>query len=236
MKYYLHDSNAFNDEKVSELFMEFGYEGLGLFYTLLEKLASQEKPIKTSVLKAQLKVGKKLERCWLFMESIKLIQSNNGETFNIQLMNFSEKYKIKSENSAKRVLQFRERQEVAKNVTRYERVCNATKVKESKVNKNKVIKEEIPQVEDEYSFNLIWNLYDKKRGDKSKLLKKWNSISLEDKKLIFQHVPLYKGSTPEIQFRKDFDTYLNNKSWNDQIIESVNNRPSNRTIVRYKMK
>ena len=82
MKYYLHDSNSFNDEKITQLFMEFGYEGLGLFYTLLEKIASQEKPIITSVLKSQLRVGKKLEKCWKFMESIELIHSIDGETYN----------------------------------------------------------------------------------------------------------------------------------------------------------
>ena len=58
MKYFLHDSNSFNDEKVTELFMAFGYEGLGLFYTALEKFAQQEKPIKTAVLKKQLNIGK----------------------------------------------------------------------------------------------------------------------------------------------------------------------------------
>ena len=57
--------------------MEFGYEGLGLFYTLLEKIAKQEKPIKTEVLKKQLNVGKKLEKVWNFMEEIGLISSNN---------------------------------------------------------------------------------------------------------------------------------------------------------------
>ena len=67
MKYFLHDSNAFNDEKITLLFMEFGYEGLGLFYSILEKLAQQEKPVKTDVLKKQLFVGKKLEKCWKFM-------------------------------------------------------------------------------------------------------------------------------------------------------------------------
>ena len=82
MKYYLHDSNSFNDEKVTELYIKFGYEGLGLFYTLLEKLASQEKPVKTSILKHQLKVGKRLNKCWKFMESLELISSNNGDTFN----------------------------------------------------------------------------------------------------------------------------------------------------------
>lgn len=138
MKYYLHDSNAFNDEKVSELFLEFGYEGLGLFYTLLEKLAAQEKPVKTTVLKAQLKVGKKLEKCWNFMESIELISSNNGETFNKQLLNFSEKYKIKKEKNAKRISEWRDKQKVTENVTHSENVRNASKVKESKVKESKV--------------------------------------------------------------------------------------------------
>jgi len=160
MKYFLHDSNSFNDEKITELFMSFGYEGLGLFYTLLEKLASQEKPIKTSVLKSQLKVGKKLEKCWKFMESIELIHSNNDETFNIKLMNFSEKYQIKKEKNSKRVSEFRERQEVIKNVTHYERICNAPKVKESKVNiNNKDIKRFTPPSIDEVSIYISENKF-----------------------------------------------------------------------------
>ena len=82
MKYFLHDTNSFDDEKVTELYIRFGYEGLGLFYTALEKIAKQEKPIKTDVLKAQLKVGKRLNKCWKFMEEIELISSLNGESFN----------------------------------------------------------------------------------------------------------------------------------------------------------
>ena len=138
MKYFLHDSNSFEDEKVAMLYMEYGYEGLGLFYTILEKLSKQEKPIKTSVLKMQLKVGKKLDKCWNFMESIDIISSNNGETFNKQLLNFSEKYKIKKEKNLKRISQWRENQEVTENVTHYESVCNTPKVKESKVKLSKV--------------------------------------------------------------------------------------------------
>lgn len=138
MKYFLHDSNAFNDDKVTELYIKFGYEGLGLFYTMLEKFAAQEKPIKTLVLKKQLNVGKKLEKCWNFLEEIGLIQSTNGETFNERILNFAGTYKIKSEKNAERVSQWRENQAVAKNVTHYESVRNAPKVKESKVNRSKV--------------------------------------------------------------------------------------------------
>lgn len=151
MKYYMHDTNAFNDEKITMLYLEFGYEGLGLFYTLLEKVALQEKPVNTQVLKAQLKVGKKLEKCWKFMESIGLIHSNNGETFNKQLLNFSEKYTIKKEKNAERIRQWRESQEVTKDVTHYESVRNASKVKRSKENRSKENKE-IPALEVFYEY------------------------------------------------------------------------------------
>jgi hypothetical protein len=141
MKYFLHDCNAFDDEKICELFMEFGYEGIGLFYVALEKIGKQEKPIKTSVLKSQLKVGKRLEKCWKFMEKIGIINTLNGESFNENILNFSEKYTIKKEKTRKKISEWRENQIVTKNVTSYKVECNPPKVKESKVNENKEDKE-----------------------------------------------------------------------------------------------
>ena len=140
MKYYLHDTDSFNDEKVTELYIKFGYEGLGLFYTLLEKIAKQEKPIKTEILKHQLKVGKRLNKCWLFMEQLGLVSSNNGETFNKQLLNFSEKYQVKKEKNRKRISEWRDKQVDKENVTRSESVSNIPKVKESKVKESKSVK------------------------------------------------------------------------------------------------
>jgi len=171
MKYYLHDSTSFNDEKITELYLEFGYEGLGLFYTILEKLALQEKPIKTNVLKHQLNVGKKLEKVWKFLEEIDLISTNNGETFNKQLLNFSKKYQVSKEKNAKRISEWRDNQSVSENVTRSEPVRNADKVKESKVNKVKESKEELSEMlspyisdlNDEYdNFFSYWTEKDKK--------------------------------------------------------------------------
>lgn len=126
MKYYLHNTSAFQDEKITELFINFGYEGLGLFYTLLEKIAFQESPIKTNVLKSQLKVGKKLEKCWNFMEQIELISSNNGETFNEQLLKVNEKFIIKKEKNKIKIAEWREKQKVKKSVTSYEPECNSS--------------------------------------------------------------------------------------------------------------
>jgi len=135
MKYFLHDSSSFEDERISMLFMEYGYEGLGLFYTILEKLAKQEKPINTKVLKMQLKVGKKLEKCWSFMEEIEIISSINGETFNKRLSKFTESMDEKREKTSKRVSQFRENQVDTKDVTRYNSVSNAPNLTKHNITK-----------------------------------------------------------------------------------------------------
>jgi hypothetical protein len=152
MKYFLHDTNAFQDEKVTQLFMQFGYEGVGLFFTLLEKLAMQEKPIKTEVLKKQLFVGKKLEKAWNFMEEIELISSNNGETFNEQLLNYSEKYQIKKEKNRERIAEWRKNQDNSENVTCYKNVRNNPKVNKSKVKESKDIGEPRPTLEQVISY------------------------------------------------------------------------------------
>lgn len=70
---------------------------------------------------------------------------------------------------------------------------------------------------DREGFNKFWNIYDKKVGDKEKLLAKWSKIKDDDKRMIFETLPKYVAST-EKQFRKNPESYLNNKSWNDEII------------------
>jgi hypothetical protein len=207
MKYFLHDCNSFDDEKITELYMKFGYEGLGLFYTLLEKLAKQEKPIKTAVLKKQLNVGKKLEKVWLFMEEIEIISSSNGETFNENILNFSEKYQIKKEKTREKVSQWRKKQEDTNNVTGYVPDCNPPKVKESKVNINKV---NIP-------FDVFWDLYDKKIGNKNKVEKKWIKLSDETRQKIIDTLPAFKKQISDKAYQPFAETYLNNERWNDEL-------------------
>ena len=213
MKYYLHDSTSFNDEKITELYLEFGYEGLGLFYTILEKLALQEKPIKTKILKHQLNVGKKLEKCWDFMEKIELISSINGETFNEQLLNFSKKYQVNKEKNADKVAEWRKSKKSNDGVTGYndgyEPECNDSKVnKINKVNLNKDI------IRD---FENFWNVYNKKI-DRVKCEKAWLKLTDDERKKINETIENYVKSNPDLQFRKYPHTYLNGKCFNDEIV------------------
>lgn len=211
MKYYLHDSNSFNDEKITELFMNFGYEGLGLFYTILEKLASQEKPVKTIVLKAQLKVGKRLEKCWLFMEEIELISSNNGETFNKQLLSFSEKYKIKKEKNSKRISEWRNNQAIKENVTCNEHVCNTDKINRSKVNEieeKENIKELCVFSDSELHFKIMkyFNFTEQLNPDKLSNLFNFLNILQTDEQI--DH------------FTNQFEAYRNYKTTSKEIVHS----------------
>lgn len=68
------------------------------------------------------------------------------------------------------------------------------------------------------SFEKFWNLYDKKRGDKTKLETKWNKLTDKDRTAIMDYIPKYKLSQPDKQYRKDPQTFLNNKSWNDELL------------------
>lgn len=67
------------------------------------------------------------------------------------------------------------------------------------------------------SFDDFWDLYNKKQ-DKPKCIKKWEKIKQGAREKIMEHLELYVRSTPDIQYRKNPITYLNNESWNDEII------------------
>lgn len=84
------------------------------------------------------------------------------------------------------------------------------------IEKEKVIEEE---KELNIPFSDFWDLYDKKVGDKEKLKKKWDALKGEEREQAMWHIPRYKVATPDKQFRKDPSTYLNNKSFNDEIIQ-----------------
>ncbi len=91
----------------------------------------------------------------------------------------------------------------------------------------------IPVLKDEndvYPFEEFWNDYEKKVGKKDKLIPKWRKLSDVDKINIKAYIPLYKTAQPDKKYRKNPETFLNNKSWNDEIIS--NNDDKRNTSIR----
>ena len=207
--------------------MTHGYEGLGLFYTVLEKIGAQEKPVKTAVLKKQLDVGKKLEKVWLFMEQIGLICTKNGETFNIKLLKFSEKYEKIKEKNRERQAQHREKQDVPENVKRDKNARNGSNsiVYNSNNNTHDAAASSTPDL-----FEQFWDLYDK-RHDRKKCMAKFNRLNLTDQQAIIEHVPSYVKIHSNPNFRKNPLTYLNGENWKEPLVASTKTQAQERKVV-----
>jgi hypothetical protein len=88
------------------------------------------------------------------------------------------------------------------------------------IGNGKGIKGGVGEKEETYTFEQFWTDYDKKVGDKKKLEAKWAKIPEAEKKRIFEYIPAYKDAQPNKKYRKNPETFLNNKSWNDEIIKA----------------
>lgn len=66
------------------------------------------------------------------------------------------------------------------------------------------------------TFDQFYDLYDKKRGGEA-AKKKFKNTTESDREKMKIHIPMYKQAN-EKQFRKDPAAYLNQKAWNDEII------------------
>jgi hypothetical protein len=69
-------------------------------------------------------------------------------------------------------------------------------------------------------FDDFWNAYDKKVGNKEKLRRRWASLSDAQRQAAMDYIPLYLQSQPDKKFRKNPETFINNKSWTDELIFS----------------
>lgn len=75
------------------------------------------------------------------------------------------------------------------------------------------------EILDPYSFEVFWDVYDKK-VERIKCERKWGRLSAGEKKLAIEYIPMYRQAQPNKQYRKNPDTFINNKSWNDELIHN----------------
>jgi hypothetical protein len=226
--YFKHDSNAKDDPKCVLLIEQLGMEGYGIFWILIETLRDQpDYKYPVALLPALAR------RYNTTLEKVKTVVWNYGlfvvqddvtffsqsliirmqpleqqrEQARIAGLKSAERRRLISERSTDVQQAFNDRSTIREEKSRIEK---------RKINNNSPI---IPLPGDEFTFDDFWNMYEKKVGDREKIGRKWAGLSLEDRKKIFVHVPLYKEAQPDKQFRKDPATYLNQKAWNDEIIE-----------------
>ena len=91
--------------------------------------------------------------------------------------------------------------------------ADGTRTDKNLINKKNSIKE---RKEINIPFEDFWNLYDKKIGRK-KCEAKWTRLAPKEREDCMRYLPAYIDSTPEIQYRKNPETFLNNNSWEDEL-------------------
>lgn len=220
--YFPHDRDMRNHRKIKAIRTKFGIEGYAIWSMLLEyltgidgnvfeysepefELIGGDFGVSVETIRMVIDYCLKLELLFLKDGFV------NSESLDERLKPVYIKRGISKSNSQK---QQRKDGKFVNNNT----VINGVSVTEkpqSKVNESKEDKKEL-----NVDFDVFWDLYDKKVGDKQKLIKKWDSLKDEERELAIKHIPKYKMAQPDKKFRKDPQTYLNNKSWNDEIIFS----------------
>jgi hypothetical protein len=113
--------------------------------------------------------------------------------------------KIAKEGWEKRRKQ-KETSERNANALRTQSESNA--IREDEIREDKIIN---------ISFDVFWNLYNKKKGDKDKCEGKWNKLKNEERQKIIDTLPTFLKSITDKKYQPYPERYLNNKRWNDEI-------------------
>ena len=140
---------------------------------------------------------------------------------NEQLLGFEENSKVKSKNA--RDGWIKRRLEGKSKATSSNRNASASNPQSEKhAIREEKIREENTDIILYPSFEDFWDEYNKKSGNKKDCEKKWNKIDQKTKEKIIDHVKDYVISTPEVSFRKNPETYLNQEHWNNEILIKEN--------------
>ncbi len=223
--YFSHDFNARNDDKIKHLLRKHKWEGYRLFSAIIEELYNTANALRLDCEGIAYDLRSDTEIVRSIIHDFGLFKINDGEFGSIsierRLDERNKKSQKASESAHKRWSQCKNDANALENDANAlindanELKKDAIELKNDAIIKGNKVKE-INNIN--IDFDIFWDLYDKKVGEKVKLKKKWGNLTDKERETAIAHIPLYKKSKPDKQFRKDPQTYLNNKSFNDEII------------------
>jgi hypothetical protein len=249
--FFTHDFNAHQDEKITLLLMELGYEAYGLYWRILEQLAQAS----DNKLKANVKL---LAYAFNYNGDATIIDSLIHDfnlfcledeffyspSLNFRLSKLTEMKKKKSEAGKKGVIAkalIKQNSSTPQALLKHNsstpqallKHClsipqanfsiEQNRIEEDRTEQNKIEEDRIEkekgrcQKDDSlHSFQIWWNVYDKKTG-KEKTFAKWKKLKQETQLKCLEVVEKYVRITPDKKFRKNPTTYLNGSHWQDEI-------------------
>jgi len=239
--YFSHDYNAHNDIKIESMLFSIGWEGYGLFWAIIEKLAqdsnhklSRNYEIISYSLRCDSSIIKKV------VEDFGLFSFDDDFFWSERLIKNFEARNKKAERAKSLVTKrwgknkesdlHNTSRNTENNSSYYEpyiqdsdpRNTSRNTIKERKgkeIKGNDIKEKEIIKKEKITAFNKFWELYGKK-GSKKIALQRWMNIPKDLYETIYKHVQEYVESTPDMQYRKNADSYLHQNYWESQIKSS----------------
>ena len=218
MKWFKHETDARNSLKLRKVRRKYGADGYAIYWFCLEAIAYEvDKDNLTFDLKEDAETiafelsiqEKRVEEIMRYLVKAELFESSQGV---VTCLKLAERLDKSMTNSPK----MRTWLDTKSVMTSPDQVMtDADQVKtcaELEVDKNRI--EESNKHTSVSRFIEFWDLYAKKK-DTAKCKSKFEKLSNTDVDKIFEVLPLYIESTPDVKFRKHPSTWLNNKCWLD---------------------
>jgi len=216
--WFKHDYNARNDEKVLELRSEFGAEGYGVFWMLIETMAENENGGAKASLIGGLSHGYGVAKDKLcdiikYCVSVELVYEKDGFYFSKRLDKHKGERRQFSENGI---------EGAAKRWGSHKgAIAGVMQRREEEKRKEENRNDKLVWFED------FWNRFDKKT-EKPDAIREWLKLTDNEINKALDAVDLYVQSTHDKQYRKAAHRWLKKKGWEDEIIiPTLNTKISN---------
>jgi hypothetical protein len=228
--YFSHDFNSRNDTKMVALRMKEGMEGVGIYWCIVELLYEEggfAMLLDCERIAFDLRV--KVEKVKRVVINYELFRNDGQKFWSESCLKRIDLRNQKSGKARESAIEGWKRRKMDANASPTHSDSNA--IKESKEKEKKEKESKVNTAADAEllvwpTFDDFWEAYGKK-VDRPKCEKKWIKISQGAREKIMDHVPRYVETTPDVQYRKNPLTYLNNESWNNEIVK-VNGRQNSK--------
>ena len=237
--YFSHDYNTRNDIKIKRLMQKHGMEGYGVFWAIVEELYNNANALPTDydTIAYEMHVSTDIVKSIINDFDLFVIDGNEFGSSSVErrLNERAEKSKKARQSADKRWSKYRSNT----NAMRTHSEGNAIKErkgkekKETKEKERKVIKDndsDFFEVIEYPNFDDFWNLYDKK-VDRTKAEAKWKLLSQKEKEEAVEYIPAYKLAQPDKKFRRNPETFINNKTWQNEIITNNGQQTKKHNLV-----
>ena len=212
MQWIKHDTDANQDAKLQNVMLDYGLEGYGLYWYCIELIAGKvDKDHITFELEHDARIiarntgstAQKVEEMMKYFVNIGLFECSNNTITCLKL--------------AKRLDQSMTSNPQMREIIKNFKSHDAIMTKSDEVMQDKIRSDKKRLDKKEHSrFAEFWNIYNKKTG-KDACEKKFSKLKDSEVDKIFEILPIYVASTPDVQYRKNPSTWLNQKCWEDEM-------------------